>query len=510
VRLVRRAAWFVLGTVLLGIAAFPGVRVPIIGDDLHAYFETYAVAGGSAGEALAFGWGQGMKAGHFNPVGQAIGALYHFGAFAFSSAVGSSPQLYDVAVGGLLLWLTVLAATGALWWGLKQAVGPATLNMSSFPRTFALLAAVTAVSLQQHPWTNDPVTTFGMAGWGSAAIGFLVLGLALRATIPGRTARSDFVAVGLAGVVAVLYYEELVGMIAGAAAAFLLAGLRARRRRDGAGVRRAGLLAACGVALPAVVFVAGRYFAIPAGDSNYTGTTVSIGPDGLGTWWAAMVGALPGGGWPYLVQQLGGAFAVTTAGLVLGLAMVAGLAVLVVGWGRAPRWSGGVTWSAALLVAGVVVGWALTTATQAFTPKYIDEIRVPGQVYLYYAVGVVCVSMLIAFVVIVFERRLRAAAPVLLLLVGAFTMVQLPLNWQLSAVSEQAFSVNRLLVKAASNERVPPEARCAALLDFARHPWPDYYREAVVTNAVVDFQMVFDTPLCPDPAINAQVDELLP
>ncbi len=508
-RFPRQVGWFALGTALLGLGALPGARVPIIGDDMQAYFETYALVHGGAFDALAWGWRQGTMAGHFNPVGQALGALYHYSAFAVSSATGLSPQAYDLAAGGVLLWLTVLAAATALAWGLRHtSPGPA-VHLPSLPRVFALLAAVTGTSLQLHPWTNDPVTTFGMAGWGSAAIGFLVLGLALRSTVPGRTAWSDLVWVAVAGVVAVLYYEELVGMVAAAAAVLLLSGLRARRRHDPAGIRRVLLLAATGVVVPAIVFVAGRYLAVPSGDSNYTGTTVAFGPQGLATWWAAMLGALPGGGWPYLIAQSGGSITLTWVSFLLAAATIAGLAVLAIAWVHARRPSDVTGWAWAPLVAGVVVGWALTTATQAFTPKYISEIHVPGQVYLYYAVGVVCVSMLVAWVVIALGGRLRPVAPALLILVGAFVMVQVPLNWQLGGISEQAFTANRHLSKAASDDHVPPQQRCTALLMFAQHPWPDYYRKAVVPDAMADFQAVFDTPLCPDPVVVAKVQALL-
>ncbi|CAL8972012.1 MAG: hypothetical protein BGO38_13355 [Cellulomonas sp. 73-145] len=507
-RLVRTAGWWALGTFLIALALLPVARVPILGDDLHAYFETYALAHGSAWRALTFGWGQGMKAGHFNPVGQAIGALYHFGAFAFSSSTGMSPQRYHVAGGAVLLWLTVLAAAAVLVWGVRHAAASRVVERLTLPRAFALVAGVVAVSLELHPWTNDPVSTFAMAGWGSAAIGFLVLGLALRATVPGRAGWVDVLLVAVVGSIAVLYYEELTGMVAGAAAVYLLVGVRARRRGDRTGVRRVVVLALAGVVLPAVVFVLGRYLAIPSDVSNYTGTAVAFGPRGLATWWAAMVGALPGGGLPFLLSNAGGA-ALTLTSLALGLAMVVGLGVLAVAWRSATPLPEPAGWSWLPLVVGICVGWALTTATQAFTPKYIEEIQIPGQVYLYYSVGVVSAALLISWVVVAHARGLARLAPALLIVVGAFAMVQVPLNWQLGGISASAYTVNHQLSRVASDDNVPSAARCAAVLAFAERPWPDYYRKAVVTNAITDFQLAFGTPLCPDPEVDAKVDALV-
>ncbi|WP_263729310.1 hypothetical protein [Cellulomonas sp. SG140] len=506
-RLVRTAGWWALGTFLIALALLPVARVPILGDDLQAYFETYALAHGSAWQALTFGWGQGMKAGHFNPVGQAIGALYHFGAFAFSSAMGWSPQRYHMAGDAVVLWLTVLAAAATLVWGMRQVGGRSSARPSLAP-AFALVAGVVAVSLELHPWTNDPVSTFVMAGWGSAAIGFLVLGLALRASVPGRRGWTDLVLVSAVGVIAVLYYEELTGMVAGAAAVYLLSGLRARRRGDVREVRRLLLLAAGGVLLPAVVFLAGRYLAVPADVSNYTGTAVAFGPAGAATWWAAMVGALPGGGLPFLLTNAGGA-PLTLTSIGLGLAMVLGLGVLAVAWRRrsVEVEPGGLSWLP--LVVGVVVGWALTTATQAFTPKYISEITTPGQVYLYYSVGMVSASLLVAWVIAAHGPRLSRLAPALLMLAGAFAMVQVPLNWELGGISARAYEVNHQLSRVASDDAVPADVRCAAVLAFAERPWPDYYRKAIVTDAITDFRLAFGSALCPNPDVRAKVDALV-
>jgi hypothetical protein len=498
--------WAALGTVLLGLGALPGARIPIIGDDLQAFFESYDFSDGSAARAFGWGWGQGLKAGHFNPVGQGLGGLYHYGAYAFTTALETSPQVYDVGVGLVLLGLAVLGAAMVVTWGLRQVGDGVPV---SFWRTYALVAAITGATIQLHPWSNDPVTSFGPAGWGSAAIGFGLLGLALRATMPGRTSRralvTDAVLITLLGVFAVTYYEMLVGMIAGTAVVYLLAFVRARLRHDAQASWRAVLLGGLGVVLPAVVFVAGRMLAVPAQESNYTGTALSLGPDALATWWAAMVGALPAGGWLYLVPMSGGA-PLTVRSLAYAAAMCLGVALLVLVWRRVPiaatRW----TRSSALLLGGVLATWALTTATHATSQKYIDEIKVPGQVYLYYGVGVICVAMLLAWAVHVLAPRLpRGVGPAALVLVGAFLAVQMPLNWHLSDVSAVAFAPNRVFAGAASTDDLPAADRCAAMLTWAERPWPEYYRDAIVQNSQESFALRFGTPLCPDAEVLEQI-----
>jgi hypothetical protein len=498
----RTFLWAALGTALLALGAVPGAHVPIIGDDLQALFETYAVAHGSFGEALTFGWGQGLLAGHFNPVGQAIGAGYHFGAFTISSQLGVSPQYYDVVVGGFLLWLAVAGAASLLTWGLRSG---GVREPVSFWRVFALLSAVTAATVQLHPWSNDPVTSFGPAGWGSAAIGFALLALATRATMPLRKGWGDFVLIGGVAVFAVLYYEMLVGMIAGSGVIYALALLRARSRQDRAGFRRISGLSVVGVVLPAAVFIGGRLLAIPAAKSNYTGTTIAFGPQALGAWRAAMVGALPAGGWPYLFR-MSRSVELTPRAMFLALLICLGVGALLAAWSQASRITVVWTRSSAILLGTVVATWALTTATHTTTPKYIDEIKEPGLVYLYYAVAVICVAILISWAILVLAPRAPSAVRVIaLVLLGMFLVVQVSLNLRLAAESAGAFAPNGVLGGAAVSETATEDSRCAALVGFAEHPWPQYYRDAITKDAQIDYQSVFGKPFCSDQAALARV-----
>jgi hypothetical protein len=499
---VRSVLWAALGTALLALGAVPGARVPIIGDDFQALFETYAISHGRFSEALSFGWGQGLLAGHFNPVGQAIGAGYHFGAFTVSARLGLSPQYYDVIVGSLLLWLAVLGAASFLTWGLRNA---GIRESVSYWPVFALLSAVVAATVQLHPWSNDPVTSFGPAGWGSAAIGFALLALAMRAITPGRKGWADFVLIGGLAVFDVLYYEMLVGMIAGSAVIYLLALLRARARRDKAAIRRVWGLTALGVVLPAAVFIGGRLLAIPAAESNYTGTTVAFGPGALVAWRAAMIGALPAGGWPYLFR-MSRSVDLAPKAMLVALFLCLGVGGLIAAWSRTSRIAVVWTRSSTILLGSAAATWALTTALHTTTPKYIDEIKEPGQVYLYYAVGVICVAILVSWAIIALVPRAPSAARVVaLVLLGMFLVVQVSLNWRLATESVVAFTPNAVLGGAAMSDTAPETDRCAALVGFAERPWPTYYRTAIVEDSQEDYRLAFGKTFCSDPAALARV-----
>lgn len=502
----RPLLWAALGTGLLGVGALPAARVPIIGDDFQALFETYAITDGSLVGALDFGWHAGMKAGHFNPIGQAVGALHHFTLFSVSANLGIPPQLVDVAIGTTLIWLTVLAATTVLVQGLRYA--RLTPRLDFWP-AFALLAGVTAVTVQLHPWSNDPVTTYLPAGWGSALIGFTLLGLALRACQPGRTGWADIVLIGGVALFAVMYYEMLVGMIAGTAVVYAGTFFRGRRRGDRPQAMRALVLTGVGVVLPAVVFVGGRLLAAPAESSGYTGTALSVGPEAAYTWWVAMVGAVPAGGWRYLIENSGGSIPINTRSALFAIALLVGVLVLIAAWRRLPVLTGG--WSKAALVpiGAVLVTWGAATATHTTTKKYIDEINEPGQVYLYYAVGVICVALLLAAAAItVLPHAGSTVRSGGLLVLGAFIAVQAPLNWHLATVSAEAYSINRNLSTAAVDDTVPPTVRCDTLLTWAQRPWPEYYLDAVVGDVQEDFLRIYGEQFCPDRSVLARIDEL--
>lgn len=501
---LRATLWAALGTALIGAGMVPAARVPILGDDFQALFETYTRGHGSFATAVGYGWRAGMQAGHFNPVGQAIGAAYHYTVFALSASLELPPQLFAALADAALVWLTLLAATTVLVQGLRYA--GVTPRVPFWPG-FACLAAITAATLELHPWSNDPVSSYLPAGWGSAVVAFAILGLALRAAQWGRTSWVDVVLAAAIGVFAVLYYEMLVGAVAGAAVVYAAGILRARSHRDRRQFVHLLALFGAGVVLPAVVFVCCRMSAVPQAKSNYTGTAVSLGPGALHTLYVATIGAVPGGGWRYLSGSAGPSRLTQAAGLYT-LAIIAGVVALVLAWGRRPRLRGRWTRTAAVPILAVLVTWGATTATHATSEKYITEIRSPGQVYLYYVVAVICVALLLATFFLVVAPRLRPGIRTAgLVVVGAYLCFQLPLNWHLSQVSAAAYSANRNLATAAAESSVPPQVRCDTLLAWAQRPWPQYYRDAVIRDVQNDFRLAHGTAFCPDVETQIRLQE---
>lgn len=500
---LQRLTWAAAGVVVLAVGYVPAGRVPVIADDFQALQEVHAVSNGSLWEAVVFGIQQGRAGGHFNPLGQVIGSAYHFAAYDVSAALGISPQYFDVFAYIALILLTVAGATYAAVWGLSRTRG----GRPAYWPLFALICAITAATLQIHAfWSNDPVVSYGPAGWGSAALGFWTIAWALRAVAPDAAGKRAIVVCSLLALGCVLYYEMLVAAVAAVA---VVAVLTATLAADRMAVRKRCLLVVgTGVLLPAVVFVAGRRLGLPSDTvSGYTGTTISFGTDALETWWYGMVGALPGGGWNF-IAEVAGAPVLRGPSLLLAGALCVLLGVIGFGWARQsarePLEAGtdrsASTRSALILVAALVTFWVAATAAHSVTLKSIEEIRHPGQVYLFYAVGVVVVAVLIALLLTVLVRRARTAALVALTpLVGLFVLVQVALNMAVADAVHRNYPQNAPLVALSTDGNASADVRCAVLAAWVAEPWPEYYIESVVENLQENYELEFGRPFCDQP-----------
>lgn len=504
---LQKAGWGLAGSAALAVGYIPAARVPIIADDFQALQETYAITDGSLWEALTFGFSAGQLGGHANPVGQVLGAVYHFLAYRLSAAVGISPHYYDVLAALGLMALAIAGAASTLVWGLRRL--PA-LRVSFWP-VFALLAAVMAVTLQLHvPWSDDPVVSYGPAGWGSAALGFWTIAWTLRATAPDARGWGSILTCSTLAVACVWYYEMLVGAIAAVAAALVLTAVTAIDREQ---VRRRCLvLMGTAVVLPAVLFVLGRLLvAVPAEESGYTGTTVVLSTAALGSLGRGMAGALPGGGWGYLTETAG------SLPLSWDALHIAGALLVVVGgigfaWVRStrdgsaqldevppapaeplPAWRS--PWI--VLVGTLVAFWAGATATHAVTIHHGAKMARPGLVYLSYAVGVICVAALIVMALLALRHRRWARLLALALpLTGAFVLMQVTLNMTLADITQAQYPTNARMVAQSVDGDLPEDVRCGTLQAWVDQYWPEYYRVAVTDGVQENYERMFGEPFC--------------
>lgn len=487
--------WVTLGLSILVVGFLPATRVPTLGDDFYVVFQAQGISGGDLGVWLALAWQWGMQAGHFNPVGQLLGGLYHFGAYAWGAAVGVTPTAYYLVGAFVILALAALAATFALLRALRHAGYPGVPSA----RLFALIAAVTGLTLQLHPWSNDPVTTYSMAGYASAAIGFLLIGFAFKAIAGGGPRILDFLRVGVTATFAVIFYEMLVAAVAATAVVYVAAWFS----RRGPGGSRAGVLGLglVGVVLPAVVFVGGRlYVALVSGTGGYTGTTAVPGLDSARAFVFGMASSVPGAAWPYTYHRLG-TVELSRPALVGAFVLIGLLAVFVIAWTRRPVARLAVTRRLVLPVAVLVAFWALATLSHTITPKYTVEISAPGLVYLFYSVGSLVVTLLLAFAVLALRLPAgRVIGVVVVVGISAFAVVQQSVNWTLGTMMANSYAVNARLLEASVDADMPEAERCDRLEEWNARDWPDYYRDAALVYLAEAYENARDDEFCDPPS----------
>lgn len=498
----RNISWSLLGLAVLFVGFIPATRVPIIGDDFYVIFQAQGMSGGDLLTWSALAWGWGMQAGHFNPVGQVLGGMYHFVSIPITSALNIAPGYYYQAGAFALLLLAVIAATYFFVQTLK------TLQLEVSPgasaRYFALIAVITGVTIQVHPWSNDPVTTYSMAGYGSTAVGFLLLGLAMKAVRPNSHPVWMTVKVSLVAVFSVVYYELLVAAVAGSAFIFA-AGFFKKLAVTTVSKKRLSALIGFGVVLPAMVFLGGRlYVSLVSGTGGYTGTVVGSPLDGVKTFVFSLISAMPGGAWPYSFYRVN-PMILSRPAFIAGAVLLVLLVVFAIAWftsspekpARHPR----KIW---IPIFALVTFWWLSTAAQAFTAKYIAEITAPGLVYLFYPIGMLTMSLFIAgFVIQISKKRLATTGAIALVFIGWFGITQETINWTLSTQMESAYRVNSELSAAVTNSRIDENQRCIRLANWLEREWPEYYREGVLENLGPTYERIKGEAFC-----SLSIDEL--
>jgi hypothetical protein len=217
-----------------------------------------------------------------------------------------------------------------------------------------------------------------------------------------------------------------------------------------------------------------------------------------------MVGALPGGGWNFLAE-VAGAPVLHGPTLLLACVLSVLIGVIGLGWARQsahePRAETERSTSVRptlILVAALVTFWVSATAAHSVTLKTITEIQHPGQVYLFYAVGVVVVAVLIALLLTVVVRRARGGAVLMALtpVIGLFVLTQVALNMMVADAIERNYPQNAPLVALSTDGHASADVRCAVLAAWVAEPWPQYYVDSVVEDLQENYDLEFGRPFC--------------
>ena len=496
-RRLSSAAPALLGLFVLTLAYLPVSKMSVVGDDFQFLFGAHGLADGSFGRWIELVLQDALSRGLVRPIGTIADAIFQYFALPVSSALSLPPRGYYFVFGLISLWTLVLTAT----WFMRQAFTHFAKHTTHSPQlTFMVLSIVTAITLQIHPWSNDPVTTYLVQGFGSAILAFVTLTLTLRATseIEKVSGRSVYLILGmLTGAIGVLFYEILVAVIP-AQALIIIYKIHQSRGRNKGLLKPLFTAFILLVGVPALVFVMGRVIsALLVGEGDvYAGTSLELSFAGLRTLVNGTVSILPFGAWglsfsrfPLLIVSPTILVGITVFGILLALA----LAISVKQLNRGLHWN---NWVIPVVV--MVLTGLLAVSAHAFTPKYIAEVNEPGLVYLFYLLGFMCVNTLLAGF---FLSVKISSVPIIGLMItfsilSSLAFTQLLLNNNLASVSLDMHRLNSTLSNKVTSTESNEFERCSALASWSKAEWPDYYRESILKSVPTAFERLTGREFC--------------
>jgi hypothetical protein len=495
----------------LALVCAPLVRAPVIADDLGVLARSIPVLEqGSFLDLLRFRVDGNTSFQHFLPLAGFFEAVQAW----LSIRVAEATPLTVSTVWGLLRVFWIVAALGAASYMVRawRGVWPGVSHVHTLRddvHLFASVGLIGAATVQVHgTWSHDPVISYNAYAWPSVVFSLVYLGMAMTLLTSSRPLPLRSLAAGLVASAAILVYELSIGAVLGLAVATGLVGLLNWREHMSWAVnaRRVASL------VPAVVVPMGVLIvSLGSRDEQsltYPGVAPRLGAQAFGTWVVGLMGSMPGIAWPRGRILFGGWASVLSlpaaAAAVGALILVAVLMLL-----RRPSpgerqdrgdWTAG-SWAAVVPLSALITYFLVATAIHAITVKVQDEVGYTlGNVYLFYAVGFVVVTVLLQAAFTVASQRLGGPtfAGLALLLVGV-AAYQAAYNDQLTR-SIRASSAYSLDVLTSATEALSEPERCAAWDAFAVVQPPPYdvpfTFEDYVSEAFDDYERVNNEPYC--------------
>ena len=477
INIIKSLLYTAYATVLL----FPILSNPLVADDFAAPFYQFYSEGFGVTPALKYGWNNAYGGVNFRILGMPFGSVIHFLYVDLAGRFGI-PVSTSYFMVKLMVYLGIGIVTS---WVCGELLRLAGKTLSRWSVLF-VSSTVLFVSLQNHGlWSNDPVSGYPLAGFGSVILGLAVLGFSLRIVRMGITS-SRIAILTILTTASVLYYELNVGIIMGIAPLLVIAALR-----NGPEVSPSFLsntknlmLVSIPCVIPALALGLGR---ILSGSSTqtYGGTTIRLGSRALKTFLSGMISTLPGSGWVISQEILGGSI-----GFFAGVLPIVALLVLVVTMflysetQETKQKQDVDVWVISTALVSLLFFWCVGVGVQSVTSKVQDESPRIGYVYTYYAIGATVVALLISLLILYFgsSPRLKASTLIFALALTLIASCQLTVNWRLMDKMYASLEPNRALLIAFSSQD-PAPYRCRALLDWTNGGWPSYY-ESGMTNGL--------------------------
>jgi len=490
--IIKTFLYMAYSTVLL----FPILSTPLVADDFAAPFYQFDATGFGITPAVKYGWESAYGGVSFRILGNPLGSLIHFLFVDLAGRFGIPiSTTYFILKLGVYLGVGIVAA-----WVCNQLLLLAGKSLSKWAVLF-VTSTVTFVSLQNHAlWSNDPVASYPLAGFGSVIFGLAILGYSLRTASLGITSKRIAILSTLT-TASVLYYEINVGMIVGIAPLLVVLALRRATDEHASIFSKSKNLVFVSVpcVIPALVLLWGRILSGSAAQS-YGGTTIRLGIRSLHTFLNGMISTLPGSAWMLSKETMGGSI-----GFIAVVLPIVALLVLVVTLflysetHQAKQKQSFDIWLFATGFIALLFFWFVGIGLQSITSKVQDESPRIGYVYTYYAIGATVVALLASMAILYFGSplRIKTSMVVVALVLTVFASCQLTINWRLLDRMHAALEPNRALIAAFSSQATVPY-RCRALLDWSNGGWPDYYEVGMIEGLQDAYMHYHREEFCPE------------
>ena len=490
--IIKSFLYVAYSTVLL----FPILSSPLVADDFAAPFYQFKSIGFGVTPAIKYGWKNAYGGVNFRILGMPFGSMMHFLyvdlAGRFGIRISTSYFMTKLVV---YLGIGIVAA-----WVCNELLRLAGKRLSNWTVLF-VSSTVIFVSLQNHAmWSNDPVSGYPLAGFGSVILGLAVLGFALRTIRIGITT-SRIAGLTILTTTSVLYYELNVGIIMGIAPLLAIATLRRAPDEQSSFFSKSKKLVFVSIpcVIPALALLWGR---ILSGSStqSYGGTTIRLGSHAIHTFLSGMISTLPGSAWILSREILGGSVGILAGVLPIVLLLVLVVAMFLYSETHKVKQKQNLdVWLVATGLIALLVFWIVGVGVQSVTTKVQDESPRIGYVYTYYAIGATVVALLISLVILYFGSSLRKKTSTIAVSLALIVLAscQLTVNWRLMDKMHAALEPNRALLVAFSSQANVPY-RCRVLLDWSNGGWPDYYEEGMINGLQVAYNHYHHEDFCPD------------
>ena len=486
---IRHLATWALFVVALWMVLRPALLTTVTADDFVNPFAQAAGAGFSPKGIWTYTVQNVTNSGHFNYLGQLIGSLLVSVWAWFITSAGVHFTTVLAVTKFCILLITIELCTHTV-----ERLNLALEITATRWRSRLLLLVTFGLLLQVHvPWSNDPVTSYPMAGYGSVALGLGLILMADHAAEQGLSAR-PVIGVSALAIVNVLYYELNVAAVG---AAMLILGWKSLTTRQPRERLKLGLRSTAAFA-PSLTVAAALVVASRPSSANYTGTSLGLESEFVPQAMAGLISSLPGSSWhvagAWLDQPINTGPDVTRFLLIAGFS-TAGVLSLQRRVSQPAASDNRNVRRAITLVFALIAYWVGATVIQAATTKVQDEAQGIGYVYTFYAVGSAVVAIVLAVVLHVLVRKIPQVGRLAVLgivLIGAY---------QFSLNSTVTMRFNEIMIPAQNLLNVYSEGRdevqrCQALAWWKSMGWPEYYSMLTEDGMNASYEHYRGEPFC--------------